>query len=93
MLRTFFVSLSFRVEGFSTKNDACHIRLADKPLIVYSNGKEFTTSIPCYHGYICVKSDNVDKLIRKCRRLISYSYEAKNKSSYNSIIFKLIYEI
>lgn len=93
MLRTLFVSLSYRLEGASSKNDARHILLVDSPLIVYSNGKEFTTSIPCLHGYICVKSDSADKLIRTCRRLISYSDVAKNKSFYNSIIFKFIYEI
>lgn len=92
MLRTLFVSLSYRIEGSSTLDDARYILSVDTPLIVYSNGKEFTTSIPCLHGYICVKSDSADKLIRTCSRLISYSYAARNKSSYNSIIFKFIYE-
>lgn len=93
MLRTLFVSRSYRLEGASTKNDARHILSVDSPLTVYSNGKEFTTSIPCSHGYICVKSDSADKLIRTCHRLISCSPAAKSSLIFNPLIFKFIYEI
>ena len=92
MLRILFISRSYRIEGVASVNDAKHILPIDGALNVYSNGKEFTTSIPCLHGFICVKSSSVDMLLRNCRRLISRSKAAKASLISNPLIFKFIYE-
>ena len=92
MLRILFVSRSYRLEGVASSNDAKHILPIVCPLIVYSNGKEFTTSIPCSHGYICVKSSSADILLRQCRRLLSRSSVAKSSFISNPLMFKFIYE-
>ena len=92
MLRILFVSRSYRLEGVASVNDAKHILPIDCALIVYSNGKEFTTSIPCLHGFICVKSSSADMLLRICRRLISRSVAAKSSLNSNPLMFKFIYE-
>ena len=92
MYRTLFVSRSYRVEGVASSIDAKHILPISGFLIVYTNGKEFTTSIPCSHGYICVNSSSADMLLRQCRRLISRSADAKSSLISNPLIFKFIYE-
>lgn len=92
MLRILFVSLSYRLEGVAPANAAKHILPIVGSLTVYSNGKVFTTSIPCSHGYICVKSSSADMLIRQCRRLISRSSDAKSSLISNPLIFKFVYE-
>lgn len=92
MLRILFVSRSYRLEGAASANDAKHILPIDGALSVYSNGKEFTTSIPCMHGFICVKSSSADMLLRNCRRLISRSVDAKASIISNPLIFRFIYE-
>lgn len=92
MLRILFVSRSCRLEGVASVSDAKHILPIDGALVVYSKGKEFTTSIPCSHGFICLKSSSADMLLRQCRRLISRSADAKSSLISNPLIFKFIYE-
>lgn len=92
MLSILFISRSYRVVGVASSNDAKHILPIAESLIIYSNGKEFSTSIPCFHGFICIKSSSVDVLLRQCRRLISCSSYAKSSLISNPLIFKFIYE-
>lgn len=92
MLRILFVSRSYRLEGVASPGDVKHILPISGALTVYSNGKEFTTSIPCLHGFICVKSSSADTLLRQCRRLISRSVAARASLISNPLIFNFLYE-